>query len=295
MDKVIAYTVTRHLDKVQLAFDYRLYAFFLDKLNKKYGQAKPIKIGKKFIYQYRAGGSLIELISWGRDSFKSAIIVHDPDDDAQRFFTGLADYFSLSQVEIAWDFHPQDPKDLYLLKCALAHKVVLRHGRKNAFKWYKSKDKKASARHASTAYLGNKGNVRHAPKGVRIYTKPENQFVRLELNLNRPAIRRKKLALPININDVNLYDFIFVLNSLDSGLLAARLVKAIAKKIGPDPLTWVHIKSFVSCISCDQTVSQQISTLREMLPEFGNRVSEFFQEAENILDGRIAISHHDIP
>ena len=155
MEIVIQYTVTKHLDKVQLSFDCYRFNIFLEQLNKKYGPGKPIRKGNKLLYHYHTEGSLVELISWSRDSFKCAINVHAPDDNTQCFFSEFADRYSLSQVEVAWDFYPQDPSDLYLLKCALAHKVVLRHGRKNAFRWYKSKAK-GSHWHTWTAYLGNR-------------------------------------------------------------------------------------------------------------------------------------------
>jgi hypothetical protein len=295
MQKLITYTVYRHFDKLQLSFDSRLYGLFLGQLTKKYGKGKPIKTGNKFIYQYRAGDTMMELIKWRVDSFYGAIIVHDPDDGAQQFFAGLADYYSLSQVELAFDFYPKDPNDLYLLKCALAHKVVLRHGRKDASGRYKSKDTKGSHWHCSTAYLGNKGNVRRAPKGVKIYTKKENPFVRLEVNLNKPVIKMKKIALPIDINNVKLSDFVFTRNNLDS----ERLVALLVKRTIADPLRWAHARSYVNCISCGSSVrvvSEQISAFREMLPGFANRIGEFFHEAENLLDGRIVINiYHDIP
>ena len=292
MDKIIAYTVNSHLDKIRFTFRMSQFNYFKNLFTNTYGKPRYTR-GKhgEPVYQYRYDNNkLLELVDWSRHYGSGAIVIHDPDAVIQEFFKQFA-FLVLNQIELALDFTPDNPSDLYTLKQTLSHIVVLRHMRAGAFNPYKNKIIKQSHIHSTTAYTGRKGDTRKSNIGLKIYTKPDREFVRLEINLNRQAIKRKRLTLPIDINTINLYDFITTRNNLDVEKLVSVIVKGVKNA---DEYLLPQITSWISCTIRNGPVIQQIEDFKQ-IDGIGYRVDEFFSKTANILNGSIEILYQNLP
>jgi hypothetical protein len=163
-----------------------------------------------------------------------ALEVHDPDYNLQLDFLNTFNMFryKLSQVEIAFDFYPEDINHLDNLQTILDDGAVLKYSRPNNYNRYKS-----------TSYRGKHGNVRFGSKGIRLYHKPERSFVRMEIVLNRQYIR-KRIHLPINLDQIHLADYIVYRNDLCLDKLASYFMKKVNKSV---PCSSV-LKEQITCL-----------------------------------------------
>lgn len=296
MYKTITYTVNKCIDRIQWSLPMSQLPFIRDSLNNKFFKGEPHHIRNNgFIYPYHTTeGKVVQLINWSRMSAYGALIAHEPDLATQQFLARIG-FLNLSQIELAWDFYPHNPVDLYPLKRTLAHHTILRNMRPGAFNLYNDlKNRKSkitqSHIHSCTAYTGRKGNIRKSNVGLKIYTKPDRPFVRLELNLNRQAIKRKRFTLPIDINDINLYDYITTRHNLNVIKLADVIIKGIKNA---DEYLLPQITSWLSCVIKDGPVIQQIDDFKQ-IDGIGYRVNEFFSETVNILDGVITVPYNNL-
>jgi len=142
-------------------------------------------------YQFK--GIHFQLIHYTKIQYYFAATINDP---TAEFMNKLRKMLSslphtkiyVSQIEFAWDFYVRDEREANLLKRDIGKKIILKYSRMNCFCFYKG-----------TIYIGKEGNVREGSKGVRVYTKLEENkhFVRVELQVNRDFIR-DKLGVCIN-------------------------------------------------------------------------------------------------
>jgi hypothetical protein len=149
------------------------------------------------------------------------LVVHKPDNQIQEYlvevFDGLNILPCLSQIELAWDFYVDDPWDFqqFLVAC-----LCLRWQRKNSWKYI------------NTYYTSD---LRRSSKGNRVYVKKDehgNSFVRLELVLNRAALRNLNIDFPLYPFDFDLdYTRFFEFLRLDVNKLRNYLLKQNQKKI----------------------------------------------------------------
>lgn len=278
-DDIIKLSHSIHIDRLQFTIDNRDVGIVLNQLHSMFEYFRPIKDGRKFIHQFKQNHSLIELALWN-GSFKSAVIVHDPDDEIQLMILEIMQIcpLKLSQVEIAFDFMPDNERDIRDLRRVLTDGIVLRNSRVNCY-----------SRYLTTEYIGKNGNVRHGSKGIRVYEKRQNgeRFLRMELQFNRPGIKRNRLSLPIDAYKINLIDYLGY-RQLDTLKLLdilckkwRRPVKNVSDLAMTRGLERAMILSWVSCIITDgqeNPVSEQISRFKYHLKgeKLGHRFNEFF-------------------
>jgi hypothetical protein len=245
------------------------------------------------LYNYTYNGKLIQLAKWGeewnQDAYHYSLITYQPDEEMQYILLDLLNTYrmTLSQVEVALDFYPEDPRDLYDLRMILTDGIVLRYSRPGCYLRYVG--------NGYTEYIGKGGNVRKGTKGIRMYRKQHDgrQSVRMELVLLRPFIKRHSISLPVNAYDFQLFDFVDYRESLDIDrllkLLCKRQAKANPIKRTADVemvrslerqglLDWIEsqITGYGNRPVCDQ-----IGRFKEHLKNdnLANRVNEFFRKS----------------
>ena len=119
-DEIIRFSTSVSIDKLQLSLKDNSHSRLdLDRLNSMFKYLRPVRDGRKIIQEFRHNQSLIEFIWWVRCGFNDyAVIVHDPGFGLQNLMLQTMQMYpmSLSQVEVAFDFHPP----------SIASKVVVR-------------------------------------------------------------------------------------------------------------------------------------------------------------------------
>lgn len=257
--------VIRHLDRVRLSLfgDNAMNVFraLVSYLNSsRWCQLEKKKLDEKTILVYASFRCSQDSSSIGltlhRDTFFSAQI-SDPTLYSQKMLLDAIRsvcsrhggvYMSLAEAEFCLDFYPIDHRDLNALFDALSYAVVLRHSRSGSYSCYCGEEG------SITHYQGHGGNVRRtlhdlpggvlsiddhgrlnlkkrqgrSGKGLRVYQKED--FVRMELQLNRPSLRTLCInSLPLEADRVDVMDFIEFRKGLDEQRLS-RLLKIVNRK-----------------------------------------------------------------
>jgi hypothetical protein len=281
-DDIIRLSHFRHIDRLQFSVDNRCAGTVMSQFKSLFEYVKPIRVGKKFIHRFRHNNSLIEFVQWGRDSFFSTVIVHDPDVDIQNKISQIMKVCSvrLSQVELAFDFYPNDEHDLYDLRRVLTSGLILKHSRAGCY-----------SKIQETDYIGKGGNVRKGSKGIRIYKKQRDAryFLRMELQLNRTFIKDNSISLPVIADGFQLFDFVDYREPLDEDRLLKMLCKKwrnpIERARDVEMLRGLSLCGIYSWILTQITdydqnpVCAQIGRFKHHLKNLSNRVSEFFPES----------------
>jgi hypothetical protein len=191
---------------------------------------------------------------------KSLIYFHQPDqatiDLMDSILSKLGEFPILSKIELDWDFYTVN---VWGLKEFIERHLFLRYQRTGSRKY-------------KTTYYTN--NLRKSSCGVRIYPRPKDSdiiyFVRLELELHRPKIRKLGLYWPITGDQLADIDFfrIFDFRRLDEGRLVRYLVgqcrdqitRLNAKKRPSGDLVARTIESWVQCYE-DRPLMENIDRL----------------------------------
>jgi hypothetical protein len=287
-DDIIRFSYSTQIDRLQFSLDNRYAGTVMSLFNSLFEYIKPIKDDKRFIHRFRHNHSLIEFVKWGRDSFYSAVIVHDPDIDIQNEISQimLVCRMTLSQVEVAFDFFPDDKYCLRDLRRSLTEGLVLKYSRAGCYVNY------SGLEYRGTEYIGNNGYVWKGAKGLRIYDKQQGgrHFLRVELQFNRPFIKRRHISLPVDADGFSLFDFVDYREPLDEDRLLRVLCKKWANPIKRAAdvdmlrsLLFRQIHSWISSlILCpSDSVSDEISNFKQSLrhDNLVHRINEFFPKS----------------
>jgi hypothetical protein len=127
---------------------------------------------------------------------------------------------SLSQIEFALDFYPENKNDLDDLSSVLWHGIIRKYSRVGSFNKYED-----------TEYQGKLGNVRDGSKGLRCYIKNE-ELVRIELQCNKNFLRKKRMNIenmPINPEHIDIFEYIDWRHGLSSSA-QSKLVSTLVRK-----------------------------------------------------------------
>ena len=224
-DDIIRLSHFRHIHRLQYSLGNRYASTVLGQFKSLFEYIKPTKVDKKFIRKFRHGHSRIKFARWGRRGFNDyAVIVYDPDVEIQNLISQIMQVcpMSLSQVEVAFDFYPENEYDLRELRRVLTDGLIFKHSRARCYFNF------SKLEFRGTEYIGKKGVVRKGSKGLRIYNKQQDgrHFLRMELQFNRPFIKSNGISLPVNADRFNLFDFVDYRKALDED----RLLKVLCKK-----------------------------------------------------------------
>lgn len=289
-DDIIGFSYSVSIDRLQLSLqDNRHSRPVVNELNSMFKYVRPIRDGRKIIQEFRYDRSLIEFIWWGRHGFNDyAVIVHDPDIELQNLILQLTQMYpmSLSQVEVAFDFTPDNPCDLYDLRRILTDGIVLKYSRAGCYLNYSGLDFRG------TEYIGKKGVVRKGSKGLRVYNKHVDgkHLLRMELQFNPPFIRKNGITLPVHADRFDLFDFVVYRQPLDEDKLLDVLRKKwqnpikrardveILRGLGLCGIySWM-----LSVLICPSiSVSDQIGRFKQSLKRenLAHRINEFFPKS----------------
>lgn len=241
INKVPSFTTTqlvRSVDRIQLSvrnrkdnYDLVLKAFE-ESLDFVSNTREPFKGGYRIKWIYKLNENRVYLIHYGAHWF--SILVVDPDDNVQLRLRDLIvsvvspNDVSVSQVEFALDFYPDDPTKVDDLFATISHHVVLKRLRAGGAK-----------RKKTTHYQGRKGNVRKGPYGIRVYPKTEHghRFVRVELQANKPLLKRNGFSLlsfPISPDDLDVLDYVTFRRKFDLDAVSQRHAQSRNAKLHYD-------------------------------------------------------------
>lgn len=158
-----------------------------------------------------------------------------PNDTSQQFISEIfddifmgktkGDYGAiLNQVEVAFDIYPYNTYDLQYLKRFVNDHLMLKYAKIDTF-----------VQIDNTIYAGNKGNVRKAYVGLRMYPKPVNDphYYRIEFQFNRKYLRNNNVTymdMPLNPSIFKTLDRIHLLDDFaDKGI--KNIYRMISKNI----------------------------------------------------------------
>ena len=140
-----------------------------------------------FIDVYDLGGHQIQLVKRQRNDFWFQVVVDDPTEHIESCLWELFNRLPpedamLSEMEVALDLRPEDPKDIWLLKRLVLAHLWLPHARVGA-RPYPVEEQGLFA----TWYSGSK---RGGPRGSKVYHKPFERgklprFLRIEWTIHR--------------------------------------------------------------------------------------------------------------
>jgi len=224
-DVIIRFSHSRLIDRLQFTLDNRYAGAFMGQLKSLFEYIGHTWDGRKFIRKFSNKQSLIEFVRWGRRGFNDyALIVHDPDIELQEILSRVMGTcpMRLSQMEVAFDFIPDYPCDLYDLRRIMTDGIVLKYSRPGCYVNY------SGLEFRGTEYIGKGGVVRRGSKGLRVYNKQKDGrlFLRMELQFNRPLIKKYGITLPVHADSFNLFDYVDYRGPLDED----RLLKVLRKK-----------------------------------------------------------------
>lgn len=244
----------RSLDRIQLSirnrgsnYDLILQAF-RDSMTQTKESRKKHKKGYKVISIFKRKGLSVYVTYWGGYWF--SVQVMNPDEDIQLFLRDLISQVlplkavSLSQVEFALDFHPDDPSKVESLFTSLSQHAVLKRLRAGG-----------ATRYKGTFYQGRKGQVHSGSHGVRVYLKPEHgpRFVRVELEAHKNLLKRRGLDfqdIPLSPDDLDVLDYVVFRRKIDLDVVSERCARARMSK---------------SSISCPRRYDASFRTLRSAI------------------------------
>jgi hypothetical protein len=221
-DGIIKLSHSVRLDRLQFSLkDNRDAGTVMSQLRFLFEYVMPIREGRKFIHRFKHNHSLIDFVKWGRNGFNNyALIVEDPDAEVQDHISQIMGVcpMRLSQVEVAFDFCPDDEYDLYDLRSVLNDGLVVRYSRAGCYSEFKE-----------TVYIGKGGDVRKGTKGLRVYRKEDRYFLRMEMQFNRTFIKGNGISLPVDASRFDLFDYVDYRGPLDED----RLLKLLCRKWRP--------------------------------------------------------------
>ena len=253
------YRVVRHLDKIQLhvcgGHAFLVHRRLLTSLKSAdwcrfKRHRRELRHGYPIDIFICPGTAVSFRLTLYRDSFFT-VQLSDPSVDVQRKLLDALEVarvaygsvsVSLFLCEFALDFYPEHGCDLYDLSDVLFSSVFPRRSRTSACGYADGDDNRA------TQYQGNKGYVRcrwvdekyvSCGKGLRCYMK-NNRFVRIELQCNKPFLKRKRLGvcdLPLYPETVNVLDYVEFRRKLDDPSLS-HLINVMCKKRRPNYAHW---------------------------------------------------------
>jgi hypothetical protein len=280
-DDIVGLSHSVHLDRLQFSLDSRYAGTVMGQFKSLFEYVRPIRVGGKFIHRFRYNRSMVDLAQWRRDSFYGAVILRDPDVELQDQISQIMQVcpMRLSQVEVAFDFFPDDKHDIHDLRSVLTDGLVLRYSRVGCYSGFKGTD-----------YIGKDGNVRKGTKGVRVYRKNEGgrYFLRMEMQFNRAFIKDNGISLPVDAGRFNLFDYVDYRGPLDED----RLVKLLCRKWQNPIKRAADVEMLRSLASCgiyswmmtqvtdygQAPVCDQMSRFKQHLrnDNLSHRASEFF-------------------
>lgn len=140
----------------------------------------------------------------------------------------ITPFMSVSEIEYALDFYPENQSDLDSLRRVIAAYAVMRHAQPGSCNQI-----------ASTHYQGLDGNVRKGSKGLTDYYREDEEndeegkfIVRLEGRANRNFIRKRSITIdtmPIEPSIEDIFEFVDFRRGLTEESFW-NLRRAIAKK-----------------------------------------------------------------
>lgn len=195
-DEITTFSHSKTIDRLRFSFLTPDIGVVLNHFHSSCRYITTIKKDGKLIHEYIHDNALIQVVQWRKTSYYGSVFVHDPDLEVQRKIMQLMDVipFNLTLVEVAFDFHPDDPFELYPLRKVLTGGIVLRHSRAGCYVNYSGLD------YRGTEYFGKGGVVGSGSKGLRIYIKQQDgrRFLRMELQFNWPFIKKNGITLPVH-------------------------------------------------------------------------------------------------
>ena len=159
-----------------------------------------------------------------------SIIIHEPDhtimEEVDVILQILNTSPSVSKIELAWDFYTNQA---ILLKMWFRDHLWLCYNRKGCSTY---KDYDDDPRYKNTDYISN---PRDSTKGIRVYPRPigssPSEYLRLELQLNRPVIRKMGIKFPLTPSQLSIdYKKFFRFCCIDYD----RLVKSYLRHLNAD-------------------------------------------------------------
>lgn len=283
----IAISHKRSIDRLQLSLRSHYADRVLHQLKSMCRMVRTIKQADRFIYEFAYHAHRIQFVQWsgkGMPVYYYSILALQPDIKVQLILKDLIEAYHmiLSQVEVAYDFIPDDPYDLSGLSRAIPDGIVLKHSRAGCY-----------SKCHETEYIGKNGNVRKGSKGLRIYKKEQagRHFLRVELQLNRDFIKRKEIHLPVNADDFPLFNFVDYRKSLDEDRLLKVLCErwanpirraADVRRLRSLQSRGIHSWILASIILPSDSESDQISRFKQNLYEHEDlmdRVDWFFPKS----------------
>jgi hypothetical protein len=280
MHPFIPIQIIKHVDRIQITildYGYNILSQLMASFS-----YKNIRLLHNF---YINGNLKFQYIKYPKaDNPFSTFIIHDVKDDDQVFLVNLLNSkrYWLRQVEFAWDFYPENKYDLIELYDVISDGLILKYSRVDCYRCV-----------GFTKYWAKNGKAQDGVKGLKFYPKPRAkpfEFVRLELQANKPLIDRLHLKLPIAPDAINPFDYIEYRRDLEMDKLTDILCKRekfhASKYPGHKDLLRVTISGWVDCqiigkhrlTLCEEypATASQISNLKAELPELRHRLDHLF-------------------
>jgi hypothetical protein len=220
------------VDRVSFSVSYQYFDEVRSALKRSFTYEGYSREKGKSIWRYLCGDSLIQLVRY-RSSYWFSVTVHDVTSTVWRevlsaLFSTVSwrygsDPVKLSQCELATDFYPVKGASAYDVGREILSALSMTHSRTDAFRVFED-----------TVYIGTRGNVRSGVKGVRCYPKPETGAYRVEVQLNRAALKEFHLPSDFYPLAIDPWRYLEFRRPMDESVFE-RLFRAVCKKMGVDP------------------------------------------------------------
>jgi len=213
-----------------------IYAFeyLEDTLESTLGCQDEYYVDQGYTKEFSHETSLIQLVKGS--SHKSWLCIYQPTISTQNIISEVIEplmglnvevvpFTNIQQVEFAYNVYPLCESDLPNLRWWLEMYTVLKYSRKDSFSKFGE----------TTIYQGKDGNVRNGSCGLTQYPnwRDDRIFTRLEVQLNRPALKRKKIdleSLPLTPSFIDPFDYIGFRQNLDRENLEKLVASIIRRK-----------------------------------------------------------------
>jgi hypothetical protein len=287
-------TIRRHIHRIQVTLlDYG--SPVLSRLKQRYAHEQI-----RLLHNFYDGGSVkFSYVHYRKppENPFSTLILREPTLRDQVFLDDLLQGHLcwIRQVEFAMDIIPENKSDLIPAYRSIDRGLVIPNSRVGCFRcvgrthyWgTKSKNRKTGKEKEGDPHAGS--------KGLRLYLGPKEKpwgFVRLELQANKPLIKKLNLELPIAPDAVNPFDLIeYRMDFRDdkaADIFFKRSQRCGLPKRQDDEgqFQWNCIDLDVTCLIVDNSitaryegypaVADQISDVKEKLPFLKHRINDLF-------------------
>ncbi len=281
MNNYIPINLTIHIDRIQIT----ILDYGFNVLSKLMESFEHNNIRRLFRF-YENCNLKLQYIKYPHpDNPFSTLIIHDVNYGDQILLIELLQNsrYWLRQIEFAWDIYPENKSDLFDVYYIIIDGLMLIYARVDCYRCVKW-----------TKYWTKKGKIKDGVKGIRFYPKPKQapyEFVRLELQANKPLIDRLHLKLPVAPDAINPFTFIEYRRGLEIDKMTDLIFKKEkrfhkeSKRYG-FALVKLVISNWVDCqiigehrltlYEEDPALASQVSNLKKDLPEFRHRLDHLF-------------------